>query len=362
MKTACIIGLGLIGGSLAKALKQKAGFTRITAFGRNETSLKLALDENVIDNYWTNLNDIDFDCDIVFICTPVTRAIELLAEISKRTPASCIITDVGSTKATIVEAATALGVRNFVGGHPMAGSEKSGYGASTEFLFENAFYLITPSEYNTDKQVESLKDVVLKIGAIPVIVDAKRHDHIVAAVSHLPHVIAASLVNTVAHSDDAEQNMHTIAAGGFKDITRIASSDSDMWQNICMENDMEILNLISVFKDQLNGFEQYIKSKNGNALWDMFKSAREYRDSFDSRSSNNYFKTYNINVDVVDKPGSIATIATLLSVNSINIKNIGIINNREHQAGALQITFGNEDEMKKSVDILRNMNYSVYIN
>jgi prephenate dehydrogenase len=200
---------------------------------------------------------------------------------------------------------------------------------------------------------------VQKIGAIPVILDAEKHDKIVAAISHMPHIIAASLVNTVAFSDDKDQNMHTLAAGGFKDITRIASSDTAMWQSICRENSDEILDQLRQFQRQLRLFETAILDGSEN-LWDLFKSAKDYRNSFAARGSSAYIKEYALYVDIVDKPGSIATIATLLSVNNINIKNIGINNNREQQAGVLQVLFETEEDIISSKTLLQNMNYKVF--
>lgn len=360
MKTACIIGLGLIGGSIAKALRQKAGFERIIAIGRNEKNLRQALDDKTIDYYSTDINAIDKDIDIVFICTPVSKTIDIMNRVRHIVTDKCIITDVGSTKHKIVEAAELANCNNFIGGHPMAGSEKSGYDASNEFLFENAYYLLTPTANCDDAQVACLRELLSAIGAIPIILDSKKHDHIVAAISHLPHIIASCLVNTIASSDDNDQNMHTLAAGGFKDITRIASSDTAMWQSICIENGNEIIDVLDRFKFQLDLFESSISSDDSESIWDLFKSAKDYRNTFASRGSSSYIKEYALYVDILDKPGSIATIATLLSVNNINIKNIGINNNREQQAGVLQVLFETEEEMKMSMELLKNMNYLVF--
>ena len=360
MKTACIIGLGLIGGSIAKALRHKAHFERITAVGRSEKQLQQAYEEGIIDHYTTNISDIDPETDIVFVCVPVASTAGIIAKLSGIISKHCIITDVGSTKNTIVEAAKAADCYNFIGGHPMTGSEMSGYAASSEYLFENAFYLITPVEGSDNEQIEALKNLIAKIGAIPVVIDSKNHDCIVAGISHLPHIVASSLVNTISASDDDNRNMHILAAGGFKDITRIASSDTDMWQSICLENSHEIVNMIHRFKAQLEVFERAITTNDSSDIWSLFKSAKDYRNSFSSAAINPYVKEYALYVDIVDKPGSIATIATSLSVNNLNIKNIGINNNREQQAGVLQILFETEAELQKSKDILEYMNYKVF--
>ena len=361
MNKACIIGLGLLGGSLAKALREKAGFSHIMAIGRNEAAMAKARDDGAIDGYSTDIRDIWPDTDIVFICTPVGKAIELLKELGGFIPPSCIITDVGSTKGTIMQAAEEMALGQFIGGHPMAGSEKSGYAASNPLLFENAFYILTSSQLNKAEDVEGLKALVEKLGAIPVPMDAERHDHAVAAISHLPHVLAAGLVNTVEAADDEAGHMHTLAAGGFKDLTRIASSDADMWQSICLENGPEIVALLEQFKQQLQQFQRAIEDGDGGAIGALFQSARTYRNSFAQRS-NPYLKTYKLTVDIADKPGAIATIATVLSLNGINLRNIGIIHNREHQGGVLEVLFETEKGMRQAHDLLLEMNYIVYAN
>lgn len=356
-----IIGLGLIGGSIAKAVRSRFGVTNIVASNRSEDVLKIAFDEGVINEYSTDISPIFKDCDIIFICTPVNKIFEYAEKLTNYISNTCVVTDVGSTKGNLYKEMNTL--KNcfiYIGGHPMTGSEKYRYQASKDYLFENAYYIISPSEYISSKAVDDFKFMVEAIGAIPVIVSPLQHDHIVAAISHVPHIIAAGLVNMVKTLDTDQKHMYTLAAGGFKDITRIASSSPEMWESICFDNKHEILNVIETLEDIIGNVKNSLKCDRLQEVHNYFDSARLYRDSFTSISPLSYVKRYEISVDVLDKPGSIAIIAVLFSSNNINIKNMDIVNNREQDNGVLHIAFDSEEQRTKSIELLKNMNYEVY--
>lgn len=359
MKNIGIIGLGLIGGSIAKAIKA-TNDVNIVAFNRSEQSLIDAKNDGIISDYSTSDMSIFKACDIIFLCTPVDKIISYVERLKPYIKKDCIITDAGSTKNQICEKMKAFKDIAFIGGHPMAGSEKTGYKAANEHLYENAFYVLTPSETITQAQTDEVVGLVKKMGAIPVVISPKHHDYVVSAISHVPHIIAAALVNMVKKLDDDKEYMHTLAAGGFKDITRIASSSPEMWSGICFENKTEILNVISEFKNTLTNFEEELKKDENDSIYNFFEASRDYRNSFAEKKVSVIAKYYELYVDIIDRPGSIATIATLLSVNNINIKNIGIINNREFSGGVLQIIFESEEEKNKSISLLEEMNYTLY--
>lgn len=351
-----IIGLGLIGGSLAKAIKSKNISNQVVAFNRNPAPLIQAYDDETITEYTSEINEIFKNCDIIFICTPVDKITTYIEKLMPYIDKDCILTDVGSTKLSIYEEMQRYDV-NFIGGHPMAGSEKTGYGASKDYLFENAFYVLTPMPNVPLDKYSLLEDFVKEIGSIPVKMNPVIHDHVVATISHVPHVIASALVNCVKDLDN-DNYMFTLAAGGFKDITRIASSSPDIWNSICLENKYEITKVLNLFKLNIEQFLKQLENPT-NEIHDFFEKAKNYRDSF-SNNKSGYFKVYEIKVDVIDKPGIIATVATILSVNLINIKNIGIINNREFENGVMTISFENDEELKKSVELLESMNFVLY--
>lgn len=187
-----IIGLGLIGGSIAKALKSSTIVSKITAFDLDKTVLEEALCENSIDSYSTQIDSCFADADFIFICTPVNLIYFYVKTLSNIVKKGCILTDVGSTKFKIVSAIEAdFPHLTFVGGHPMVGSEKSGFGSSFDFLFENAYYIITKSENTTDEAVQKLESLIKELRAIPICIDIQNHDFIVSMISHVPHIIAS---------------------------------------------------------------------------------------------------------------------------------------------------------------------------
>ena len=240
--TIAFIGLGLIGGSIARGIKREKPDTKIMAYMRTRSRLLSALDEGVIDVILDGVNEQLSECDLIFLCTPVEYNARYLAEIKPFLKPGAIITDVGSTKTDIHEAVTRLGMEDcFIGGHPMAGSEKTGFENSTDHLLENAYYIITPTRSSSPEAVDRLISVASLIGSIPIVLDYREHDSVTAAISHLPHVIASSLVNLVRDADNPEGLMKRLAAGGFKDITLIASSSPEMWEQICMTNTENIL-------------------------------------------------------------------------------------------------------------------------
>lgn len=357
-----IIGLGLIGGSLAKAIKNRVMPEKITVCDSDEFSLKFAQREGIIDEYTLSPDEKFACCDIIFICTPVDTICPIAEKLSSYVKKGCVITDVGSTKGNIYKNMNALSDRlYFIGGHPMTGSEKFGYSASKEHLFENAYYISAPAEGVPKNIVSEFRALLKTIGAIPVTVSPFEHDFIVASISHVPHIIASCLVNNVKRLDGKDHLMRTLAAGGFKDITRIASSNPDMWERICIENKDEILRVLTDYENTLKEFKSLISSGDKDGILKLLSEAKAYRDEFSSGEKIPDSNRYDIVVDVVDRPGSIAVIAVILSSKNINIKNIGIVKNREQENGPLLISFSSEQERQRSVTLLKSHNYEIQI-
>ncbi|PKM52265.1 MAG: prephenate dehydrogenase/arogenate dehydrogenase family protein [Firmicutes bacterium HGW-Firmicutes-7] len=354
------IGLGLIGGSIAKAIKKNKLAKTIVAYDIDMFSLELASNDNIVDICATGIDEHFKECSIIFLCCPVNVNVDAYHKLIKIVHPTCIITDVGSTKENIVEEIKKCNVPiTFIGGHPMAGSEKYGYTASTAHLFENVFYILTPIDGTDTLKVQILYDLIRNIKALPLVISPDEHDFVTATISHVPHVIAALLVNMVKSLDTSEGYLHTLAAGGFKDITRIASSSPVMWQQICLSNKNNIVKILAHFRDDIDTIINSIHNGKQHDIYDFFEGAREYRESFQEKTSA-LIQSYSVTVDVIDEPGIIAKIATLLGDHEISIKNIGIINNREYTRGVLEIVFYDQDCLEKSIDILTKMNYIVY--
>ena len=359
------IGFGLIGGSIARALKKINKNYYLFAFDYHKnhpsTDLEAALTDDVLDSVTNSLEESFPECDLLFLCAPVVSNIEYLKQLKPILKPSCILTDVGSVKGSIHTAVEQLGLTaQFIGGHPMTGSEKTGYLNSYALLLENAYYILTPTKDVPDGMVQTLQGLVEKMGSIPILLEATEHDEITAAISHVPHIIAAQLVNLVRESDDETEKMRALAAGGFKDITRIASSSPIMWQNICLSNAEDIKCLLDRYIKSLQTASEALIRGDGDYLYQMFDTAGEYRSAIPNKSIGMMKKLFEIYLDIMDEAGAIATIATLLASNQISIKNIGIIHNREFEEGVLRIEFYEEDAQTKAIALLSRYNYRIY--
>ncbi len=359
------IGFGLIGGSIARVLKKVYPDIILCAYDYHKdlpsSDLRSALADQVLDSITASLEREIPDCDLLFLCAPVLSNISYLKQLKHLIKPSCIITDVGSVKGNIHEAVCQLGLDGqFIGGHPMTGSEKTGYLNSYALLLENAYYILTPTDKTSEASLNLLHKLVERMGSIPILLNAKEHDEITAAISHLPHIIAAQLVNLIRTSDDKAEKMRALAAGGFKDITRIASSSPVMWQDICLTNAPVIKQSLDRYIEALRDVSEALTAMDGNYLYHMFDTAGEYRSSIPNRSVGLMKKVFEIYLDIMDEAGAIATIATLLASNQISIKNIGIIHNREFEEGVLRIEFYENKAQSNAIALLSRYNYRIY--
>ncbi len=355
------IGLGLIGGSIAKTVHRIYPDIEQIAYKPNADTLKPAVDDGVISVACTGLNDEFRDCDIIYLCAPVLDNNTYIGQLNDMLSDNMLITDVGSVKSGIhavireypdVEC-------HFIGGHPMCGTEKTGYENATAYMLENAYYMLTPTHTVPESKVHEFEEFIRSIGALPLILDCEKHDFAVGSISHLPTVIASTLVNLVKNLDDDGETLRTIAAGGFRDITRIASSDPTMWENICVANRDQIIGLIDAYVDAIRQTRDTIAGGSEEEIFEFFDSAKEYRDSFHI-SSGALHPVYQLFLDLIDEAGGIATVATILAANLINIKNIGIIHNREFQQGVLQVEFYDQPSYDQAVELLKKHHYNVY--
>lgn len=359
--TVGFIGLGLIGGSIAKSLKKADSSIYIIAYNRSKEPLMQALSEGVIDESVFDVNDSFSKCDIIFLCTPVEYNSFYLSKVASVIKDGCIITDVGSVKGYIHTTVKELGLEHcFIGGHPMAGSEKTGYSASNSLLLENAYYPVTPTALTTDKSLDLYIKLIRLTGAVPIVLDPEIHDYAVAGISHVPHLIASSLVNLIKDNDTSDELMKALAAGGFKDITRIASSSPEVWSQICMANPVQISLLLDKYIGELTKIKAFVDSGNRDAIAEMFAESREYRNSISITTKGPVLANYELYCEIEDKEGALNSITHLLSVNHISIKNIEIIHNREYRDGALRVVFYDEHSYTNAYDKLQESGYKIY--
>ena len=354
-----IVGVGLIGGSLGLAFKRLGIGREIIGISRAET-LREARALGVIDSgyeYDAMDNGVKRS-DLVFLCSPIVRILEQLPAVVRAASPGCIITDVGSTKGAIVACAEQVAREDvhFVGGHPMAGSEKSGVGAADPFLFENALYVLTPASGVPDQTVDALAALVQCLGARSMRMEAETHDRVAATVSHLPQMMATTLVGLVGRLNEADGLPLQMAAGGFRDLTRIASSPFAMWRDICQTNAGPIREMINAYLDALVAIREKVDRE---ALSEDFDYANRIRGEIPRDSKGFLHPLHEILLVVEDKPGVIADVASRLSAEGINIEDIEVLKVREGEGGTIRMGFGQQEDAERSVGILRDAGYQV---
>lgn len=282
IKQLTIIGVGLIGGSLARALKRASAVGEIVGTGRDADHLQRALELGVIDRVETDMATAVKGADMVVIAAPVGATQKVLSVIAPSLSVDSILTDVGSTKASVVEAARVVFGElpaNFVPGHPIAGTEKSGVEASFAELYDGRRVILTPTEMSDPSAVKAVREMWQQVGAQVVETTVEHHDEVLAATSHLPHLLAFSLVDTLA-TMDAKQEIFEYAAGGFRDFTRIASSDPLMWHDICVHNEAALLKMLERFEADLDKLREAIANNDSDYLLQVFTRAKKARDQF----------------------------------------------------------------------------------
>lgn len=278
----CIFGVGLIGGSLARALKEKHAVEQVVGCSRRTEHLQSALELGVVDHYTTDPIEAVKGADVVVLAVPMDSMVAVLEKLKPGLSPNTILTDVGSAKRGVVEAVQQVFGElppNFIPGHPIAGNEKSGVEASFSHLFNNRKIILTPTEKTRPQAVEKVREMWLSTGAQVIEMEVDHHDEVLAATSHLPHVLAYSLVDTLNRMSDRRE-IFQYAAGGFRDFTRIASSDPTMWRDICLHNKDAILQVLDRFTNDLQTVRTLIENSDRQGLFDVFEEAKDVRDQF----------------------------------------------------------------------------------
>lgn len=282
MKKITIFGVGLIGGSVALALKKAGSTAQIVGVGRSRTSLQTALNLGVIDIATSNMAEALKDADMVLIATPVAQTPTILNTIKPFLESQTVITDAGSTKGDVLRCAQEiLGTQfnQFVGGHPIAGAEKSGITAATSDLYINKNVVLTPTSATNTQAIQRVNQLWQTCGANVSQMSAETHDNIFAAVSHLPHLLAFSLVDDIASRPNAAQ-LFGFAASGFRDFTRIAGSHPEMWRDISLANKTALLSEITAYQAALSHLKQLVETEDGEGLQALFERASVARNGW----------------------------------------------------------------------------------
>lgn len=356
-----IIGVGLIGGSMGLAMRGWSLANQVTGVDTDQANLELALELEAVHRISQNILEAVADVDLVVMATPVGLTPDLVALIAPHLQKGCIVTDVGSTKADVVTKIEQLMPPGtcFIGGHPMTGAETAGVQGADRYLFENAVYILTPSKKTDMKALTKIKSLINGLGARCIELDPQEHDIMVAAVSHLPHLVATALVNTASELDQEHHGLLMLAAGGFRDTTRIASGNPLMWKDICLTNKESILMVLDKFAATLERARALVEECDDLGLKDEFEQARELRKNIPAKIKGYLPQTFEIVVTVPDKPGIIGNLAFLLGNEGININDIEILRVREGEGGTIRLAFGSEENQARAVDTLRQNGITV---
>ena len=364
-KTIYIAGLGLIGASMALGIKRDHPDYKILGYNRSQASRDIALERGIIDRATDDFASFAPLADVIILTLPIKQTIAFIQELAGlNLKEGVIISDAGSTKAIIVEVAeeylAGKSVR-FVGAHPMAGSHKTGAASADVNLFENAYYIFTPSSLTSSDTIEEMKDLLSGLHARFIEIDAKEHDRVTSQISHFPHILASGLMEQTAVYAQEHEMTRRFAAGGFRDMTRIAESEPGMWTSILLSNRETILERIEDFKNRLDEIGQAINKGEEEQIWNFFNQAREQRQAMEIHKRGGVDSSYDLYVDVPDEEDVILRILELLRGTSL--VNIHINEeNREDVHGILQISFKNAQDLERAERLIsENTDYTVVI-
>ena len=364
-KTVYIAGLGLIGASMALGIKRDHPDYEILGYNRSQTSRDIALERGIIDRGTDDFASFAPLADVIILTLPIKQTIAFIQELAGlNLKEGVIISDAGSTKAAIVEVAeeylASKSIR-FVGAHPMAGSHKTGAASADVNLFENAYYIFTPSSLTSSDTLEEMKDLLSGLHARFIEIDAKEHDRVTSQISHFPHILASGLMEQTAVYAREHEMTRRFAAGGFRDMTRIAESEPGMWTSILLSNRETILERIEDFKERLDEIGQAIDKGEEEQIWNFFNQAREQRQAMEIHKRGGVDSSYDLYVDVPDEEDVILRILELLRGTSL--VNIHINEeNREDVHGILQISFKNAQDLERAERLIsENTDYTVVI-
>ncbi|KUK32575.1 MAG: Prephenate dehydrogenase TyrA [Thermoanaerobacterales bacterium 50_218] len=347
-----IIGLGVIGGSLGMALSA-TGKYHVIGVDQDRETLQIARETGAISEGTHDYLEAVHEARVVFLAVPIGEIIRVAREIRGKIGQDTVVTDVGSTKETVVTELEKVFQGRFVGGHPMTGSELAGIKGADEYLFENSIYVLTPTQNTERKAVERVKNIVEETGARVIYLTPQEHDLIVAAVSHLPHLLAVTLMNQVGDFAGEHPATFLLAAGGFRDVTRIAAGHPRMWRDIYQSNCHYILRASRLFRKILSHFEHLLEEGDFEAFVGVMEKARAERQKIPFKLRGFLPAVHEVVVTVPDRPGTIAEVAGILGDRGINIIDIEILRVREGEGGSIRLAFASEEEAIAAYHALR---------
>lgn len=354
-----LLGTGLIGGSIGLALRAGDGAPQVVGFDPDRGAAAGALERGAVDAIADDPAAAVAGAELVVLCLPVDRIPQMCWSLGHAVGPEAVITDVGSAKGQVVAEAEAVFGGRFVGGHPMAGSERRGIDAADAALFEDAYWVLTPTETTGSEAYEVVADLARATGAVPVAVDPVTHDALVALVSHLPQITASALVD-VAASSAAKEALLGLAGGGFRDVTRIAASDPDLWVAILRSNRAAVLGALENFGGRLADVGRMIARDRWDDLRALLEGARSQRmELFAKPVPAAKDEPFGLSVVVDDRPGVLAEVTTAAGELGVNIEDLRIVHSTEGGRGRLELVVGGATAAEELVGALEALGYRV---
>ncbi|KYH33040.1 prephenate dehydrogenase [Neomoorella mulderi] len=351
-----IIGLGLIGGSLGLALLQGGLAREVAGYDREEKAIQAAMQIGAINSPASCPEEAVAGAEVVILAVPVGTLSQVAGAIAPALAPGTIVTDTGSVKGAVVRELEGIFQprANYVGGHPMAGSERAGIKAADRYLLENAVYVLTPTPATDAGALQRLEELFRVMGARVITMDPEEHDLVVAGISHLPHLLAVSLMQTAGELAREHPLALMLAAGGFRDTTRIAAGDPVMWRDIFLHNRTAILTLLKCWRGQVEALEGMIARGDVEDLQAALQQARSLRAQVPARQKGLLPALHELVVTVPDRPGVIGAMATALGNAGINIIDIEILRVREGEGGSIRLGFTTAAAASKALEILQS--------
>jgi prephenate dehydrogenase len=356
MKVA-IIGTGVIGGSIGLSVLERSLAEEVIGYDSDSKRLRRALEMSAITRPAESVKEAVQDADIVFIATPVGEVVSTFETIVPQLKDGAIVTDVGSAKERIVSEIRSLAPQAFVGGHPMAGSEREGIEAAQPDLFEGSYWVLTPDSVH-EPGYSRLASFISNLGAEVIALEPKDHDELVGVTSHLPQVLASVLMSYAHGKGSKKEGLPLIAAGGFKDMTRIAASSTDLWMDILKDNRESLTGILKGFRTALESAEDLLRESNWEGLREIFDSARSARKQLQDKPGVAAEDLSVVTVLVPDRPGVLSEVTTAIGEVGVNIEDMQITHSSQGGRGSVRLTLSGESAAEVAIKALAQKGYT----
>ena len=355
-----VLGTGLIGGSLAWALRQHNSDCTIVGFDRPQV-LERAEERGIIDAKAASMGAAVDGADLVVLAFPPGKILAAMEQLAPHLSEETVVTDVASVKQAVVDHANEVLPEHvtFIGGHPMSGAETSGVDAADPILFENAAYVLTPTDSTPQPALNAMHAVVEAVGATPIILSPDAHDRIVARVSHLPQLLAVALMQ---HAGAADDDTLALAAGGFRDLTRIADSPFDLWREILVGNQGRILDALADFTRRLQTMQRQVAMGDMDELEALFDEAQEARAQLPERASGLMRPAYDCTVRVPDMAGALHEMTKPLARVGVSVRDIELLRVRDGTGGTFRLAFETAEALRAALDALNAEGFEAHAN